>query len=244
MQPRPGAHALTVICKATFALRPGESPLANTQEGIGESDLCPFKRRADVLFSGHAHAPEGPKAHALLARLIVGALDKAIEVRADKAWAAVGLGPIAPTWPSRTAMLGRHAATWDHRAWNTRPLPEDVDGAFFNAAPPDQQLADLIGDEIIVLEHLSPLYPRLETRLARVVPRATVRREDGAAQEVRLRCDTLSIDGDRAIASLVFRGVVLLSHPAEPGVVTFTAEGAAVSPKPEGSMRLRTCRTL
>lgn len=228
-QPRPGAHALTVICKATFSLLPGESPLAHTQEAIGESDLCPFKRRADVLFLGRSHALPGRSTHALRGRLIVGALDKAIAIRADSAPAAVGLGPLAPTSPSRTALLGRHAATWDHQAWNTQPLPEDMDGAFFNTAPLDQQLAELTGNESIVLEHLVPFYPRLETRLAPVVPRATVQRGDSAAQEVRLRCDTLSIDGDRAIASLVFRGVVLLSRPAEPGVVTFTVEWAAAT---------------
>jgi hypothetical protein len=239
-QPRPGAHALTVICKATFELQPGASPLAAEQEAPWErdvyreedpgrslraaSDLAPFKRRADVLVMGHARPPQGGMAQALVARVAVGSLQKAIEVRAERAWAVTGLGPVAPTWPARTAMLGRHAATWDHQAWNMRPLPEDVDGAFFNAAPVDQQMAELTGEETIVLEHLHPRHARLTTRLARVVPKALVRREEAPLQEVRLRCDTLTIDADRGLAMLVWRGVVVLSHAAERGVVAVAAE--------------------
>ncbi|UQA63242.1 DUF2169 family type VI secretion system accessory protein [Polyangium aurulentum] len=240
-QPRPGAHALTVICKATFELRPGSSPLAPEQEAPYErdihrdddpgrslrtaTDLVPFKRRADVLVLGHARPPRGVPAPTFVARVVVGMLEKTVEVRADRAWAAMDLGPIAPTWPARTALLGRHAATWDHLAWNTRPVPEDVDGAFFNVAPVDQQLTELTGEERIVLEHLHPHHAKLETRLARVVPKASVKREKAALQEVRLRCDTLTIDADRGLAMLVWRGVVVLAHPAERGVVAVTAQG-------------------
>lgn len=61
-QPRQGAHALTVICKATFDLEPGESPLNATQEPVWEatsaaSDMAPFKRRADVFVVGRAYPP-------------------------------------------------------------------------------------------------------------------------------------------------------------------------------------------
>ncbi|KYF75455.1 hypothetical protein BE11_26225 [Sorangium cellulosum] len=121
-------------------------------------------------------------------------------------------------------MLGRHAATWDHRAWNTRPLPEDVDGAFFNTASTDQQLPEIAGDEQIVLELLHPRYARLATRLSRVVPRALVQRKNKPSQELRLRCDTLTIDADRGLAMLVWRGVVMLAHPGEDGRVAVTAE--------------------
>ena len=54
-----GDRTLTVVAKATYTLRPGESPLAAAQDEIHESDgywnydaasdLVPFKRRADVL---------------------------------------------------------------------------------------------------------------------------------------------------------------------------------------------------
>jgi hypothetical protein len=65
---------LTVVCKATFTLKPGESPLSATQEPVctadvmwegdrgslrAASDLVPFKRRVDGVVVGHAHAPQG-----------------------------------------------------------------------------------------------------------------------------------------------------------------------------------------
>ena len=70
---RPGAHVLTVVCKATYELAPVESPLAAEQEYPNKDenhwnddpgpqpplagDLIPFKPRADVLLVGHAFAP-------------------------------------------------------------------------------------------------------------------------------------------------------------------------------------------
>src|SRR5262249_22255840 len=155
--------------------QPGESRLAEEQDAlstfdiyaddkrcrlIAASDMSPFKRRADILFYGYAYAPSGPPTPSIVARLIVGKLDKSIEVHADggsnpqHGSSTADFGPIAPTSSSRTALLGRHARTWDPQTWNTRPLPDDIDGAFFNAAPLDQQLPELTGDETIVLEHL------------------------------------------------------------------------------------------
>ncbi|WP_437588942.1 DUF2169 family type VI secretion system accessory protein [Sorangium sp. So ce1000] len=252
--PRAGATALTLLCKATFALRPGRSRLAAEQDALSTldtyaddarailitaSDMCLFKRRADVLFHGHAYAPSGHRAPSIVARLVVGKLDKSIEVHADRGWngqqgwPVANFKAVAPTSPLRAALLGRHTKAWDPQTWNTRPLPDDFDGAFFNAAPVDQQMPELTGDEIIVLEHLSPVYPRLVTRLSRVVTRAAVQRENRDVEQVRLRCDTLSIDGDRGVASLVFRGLVPLSHPDEPGLVTITAEAEEAPPEEE-----------
>ncbi|CAN98318.1 hypothetical protein predicted by Glimmer/Critica [Sorangium cellulosum So ce56] len=257
--PRAGATALTLLCKATFELRPGRSRLAAEQDALSTldtyaddartilitaSDMCPFKRRADVLFNGHAYAPSGHQAPSIVVRLIVGKLDKSIEVHADRGWngqqrwSVVDFRPVAPSSPLRAALLGRHAKAWDPQTWNTRPLPDDFDGAFFNAAPVDQQIPELTGDEIIALEHLSPVHPRLVTRLSRIVPRASVQRENRDLELVRLRCDTLSIDGDRGVASLVFRGLVPLSHPDEPGLVTITTE-AEKDPQEEGNIDAR-----
>ncbi|WP_437539008.1 DUF2169 domain-containing protein [Sorangium sp. So ce726] len=97
-QPRHGSFALTVVCKATFELRPELSPLAATQEPVVEADvytgeggalalaseLVPFKARPEVLVSGHAYAPEGRPVPSLVARLAVGDIDKAIQVVGDR----------------------------------------------------------------------------------------------------------------------------------------------------------------
>lgn len=233
-QPRLGAHALTVICKATFELQPGESPLSTTQEIVWNaagpaSDLVPFKRGADVFVVGRAYPPDQKTVGvvaSLVARFGVGGFQKTVEVRSDRGWALEAFTPVAPIAPLRTALLGRYAASWDHQGWAERPLPEDFNGAYFNAAPVDQQLAELVGDERLLLEHLHPLHARLETKLARVVPQVTVRRTGKPEDKLRMRCDTLAINTDRRIAMLVWRGVVLLEHAAEDGFVAVRVEGA------------------
>jgi hypothetical protein len=99
-QPRPRAFALTVACKATFHLAPGECSLASEQEDVNEhdnhwddddarslysaSDLAPFKSRFEVLVVGHAFAPGGHPTRSLTARLAVGDVDKSIEVFCDR----------------------------------------------------------------------------------------------------------------------------------------------------------------
>src|SRR5689334_3113398 len=97
-QPRAGAWALTVVCKATFRLEPGECRLAALQEApieddvYGEtggslrapSDLAPMKPRADVILVGHAFTPGRQPARSLRARLTVAEIDKAIDVWCDR----------------------------------------------------------------------------------------------------------------------------------------------------------------
>src|SRR5262245_56467957 len=95
-QPRAGAFSLTVVCKATFLLRPGESQLAQTQEPLTKadepwsgdptrslwaaSDIAPLKPRADVMLVGHAFAPGQVPVRSLRVRLNVGEIDKTIEI--------------------------------------------------------------------------------------------------------------------------------------------------------------------
>ncbi|MEP7121368.1 MAG: DUF2169 domain-containing protein [Byssovorax sp.] len=105
--PRAGAAALTVICKATFHLRPGESPLAAEQDLPNEEenhwnddpsrslcspcDLIPRKPRADVLLVGNAFAPGLSSVRSLVARLIVGGIDKSISVFGERTFTRDGL---------------------------------------------------------------------------------------------------------------------------------------------------------
>ncbi|MEP7120467.1 MAG: DUF2169 domain-containing protein [Byssovorax sp.] len=304
-QPRPGTFLLTVVCKATFELLPGVSVLAADQDPPNEtddhwndddarslhaaSDLVPFKRGADVVLVGHAYAPRMEPVASLTARLVVGELDKAIDVYADRAWTAhgelrdaaqftrmplryeragggpetwnpvgvradarpdlsghvaipnlqppgsslirageavppVGFGPIAVGWPGRGEQLIRSAGGWDPRKWSEQPLPVDIDAGLFNVAPVDQQVSEIRSDATITLENLDADHARLVTRLPGVVPHAVIERPGASAQEVRLRCDTLCIDTDRRVCTLVWRGLVVLSRADEPGRVTITAD--------------------
>ncbi len=138
--------------------------------------------------------------------------------------APVGFGPIAPSWPGRAAKLGRHHGYFADRSWRQRPLPETIDTSFFNAAPPDQQAAELRDDERIVLENLHREHPQLVTMLPGLHPRAFVESGGAVRQEIKMRCDTLWIDTDRSICTLTWRGILPLSRADEPGRVVILLE--------------------
>ncbi|MGK3990616.1 DUF2169 domain-containing protein [Sorangium sp. So ce136] len=137
----------------------------------------------------------------------------------------VGFGPIAPSWPERARKLVNRTA-WSERDWHRLPMPEDLDTGWFNAAPVDQQIEVIRGDERLVLENLHREHARLETALAGLRARACVDRGDGGeAREIQMICDTLWIDTDRAVYTLTWRGVVPLQTPEQPGrILVATAE--------------------
>lgn len=288
----PANRILTIVCKATFTLCPGESPLSPVQQPLNSedvhlenepgrsmeapSDLVPFKARADVLLVGFAFAPRGEPVKSLVVRLVVGEIDKAFEVFGERAWgmdgalgegsrfthmslryeragggaetanpvgvnteihgaghlpnlqpvgfipsrrgeiiAPVGFGPLSGTWPGRREGLGRLGALPER--WDLAPLPAEIDPAYFNCAPRDQQVERLREDERLVLENLHPQHPHLVTSLPRVRPRAFADRGDGL-QEVPLAADTLWIDTGAGICTLTWRGYVE-SPPANGNVV-------------------------
>jgi hypothetical protein len=119
---------------------------------------------------------------------------------------ATGFGPVSPALRGQVDGAGLE---WAYRLQG--PPPEGFDFAFFNAAPPDQQLDRIPAGTSIRLEHLSREAPVLETRLPELSPRAFVAGAGGGRlREVDLRCDTLLIDADRGLAVLSFRGSLLV----------------------------------
>jgi hypothetical protein len=121
-------------------------------------------------------------------------------------------GPISPDWPSRRRLL----ATVDRRALeaSVAEIPDDFDWRYFQAAPPDQQLDVLRGDEWIVLDGLHPTLPRVQTRLPSVVAAARVQAAGTSrhgAEPLTLVADTLAIDGDRQTCEVVWRGSLPLA---------------------------------
>lgn len=143
--------------------------------------------------------------------------------KVDGYWGPVGLGPIAPHWPSRRLRLGR--AELQH-VLEAKLLPEDI--GFWNAAPEDQWLDEIRPDEPLVLEHLHPEHPRLWTRLPGVRPHAVIRRPARPDVELPLVADTLWIDTVRGVVGVTWRGT-LSSPPGEAGQVIVTA-GAPSEP--------------
>jgi len=105
-QPARGRHSLTVVCKATYDLAPGLSTLSQSQEHLCEedehwnddasrslrspSDRVPFKARGDVLLVGRAFAPRGEPVTSLIARMVIGDVDKSIEVTGDRSFTREG----------------------------------------------------------------------------------------------------------------------------------------------------------
>jgi len=146
-----------------------------------------------------------------------------VATRADT-FTPIGYGPIAPNWPGRTQWLGRHAASFSSADWEKKPLPEGFDPRYFQSAPPDQQVQEIRPDERIVLEFLHVEYARLVPPLPGLRPRVMVDRATGEHESVPLVADTLWIDTDRGICTVVWRGRIGLRHPQEAGRITITLD--------------------
>jgi hypothetical protein len=138
--------------------------------------------------------------------------------------APIGFGPIAASWPERLAKLGPLAGAWPTDRWNERPIPEGLNPTFFNAAPADQELEALLDRQLIILENLHPEHPRLVTSLPGLRPKALIERPGAAPEALEITADTLWIDTDRALCTVVWRGQVLLKHRAEAGQVVWRGQ--------------------
>lgn len=123
----------------------------------------------------------------------------------DDASGPAGFGPLSPRWAGRRRLLRQLDPSLLDAA--VPELPDAFAWSYFQAAPPDQRCPFLVGDEWIVLDNLWRGLARIETRLPGA--RGAARLYDGAQHmEVPLVADTLTIDGERGVASLVWRGNV------------------------------------
>ena len=103
-QPSPGATTLTVICKATFTLEPGESPLAAEQQPITAEDRVASKVSAGIVLVGpgfpHGDRPgRAPSAH-----VVVGDVDSKLEIQAETPFDEE-LGPLTVLRPDERLLL-------------------------------------------------------------------------------------------------------------------------------------------
>jgi hypothetical protein len=126
--------------------------------------------------------------------------------------AAVGFGPITPTWRPRRKLLDEPGLFWAYGVASANgsagPAPAGFNFEFFNAAPRDQQIDMLRAGAVIELDHLSRTHPRLTTHLPAIRPQVfRIDPRTGRSEEIILRCDTLWIDTDRGVAVLTFRGL-------------------------------------
>jgi hypothetical protein len=112
-QAQSGAWTLSVCVRGTFALVNGrEAVLADLQE---PSDLVPYKPRVDVVLVGSAFAPHQEPVEALVAKLSLGGLDKALGVIGDRVWIEGPDGPEpSAARPFRSMPLGHERAARAH----------------------------------------------------------------------------------------------------------------------------------
>ncbi|HEY4120253.1 MAG TPA: pentapeptide repeat-containing protein [Byssovorax sp.] len=121
-----------------------------------------------------------------------------------------GFGPIAPTWAPRAAPMRSFDAA--PREGDAIVLAADAPFDALHAAPGDQRLEAIRGDEWIVLDGLHAVHARVQTQLpfARAVARFVRVDRPGPLEEVPLRADTLTIDAEALVASIVWRGHVVV----------------------------------
>ncbi len=98
-----GKTVLTIIVKGTFDMIPNKTAISTSEQipvafgdeyydesGEGsvkfESDVAPFKPRADIVLVGRAYAPKGALARALDVSLRVGNIRRVIRVYGDRQW--------------------------------------------------------------------------------------------------------------------------------------------------------------
>lgn len=131
-QEQPEQWTLTLVCKITYSLVPGTATVAHEQEAINEqdnhwdddlersvyapSDHAPYKPRPEVLLVGSTFAPRGEPVRSLFARLIVGSVDKSVEVFGSR-W--LSIDGVLTEGPRFTKMALRYErARGGEGSWN------------------------------------------------------------------------------------------------------------------------------
>ncbi|EYF00524.1 Hypothetical protein CAP_0506 [Chondromyces apiculatus DSM 436] len=125
-----------------------------------------------------------------------------------------GFGPVSRGWPARRKLAGGI----DRRALDAPliELPTTFDWTYFQAAPPDQRVEHLAGDEWVELEGMHPDLPNVQSCLpgAHAEARVTVAGQPWGGNVV-FRADTLRIDADTGRCALVWRAVLPLRTEEE-----------------------------
>ena len=121
----------------------------------------------------------------------------------------VGFGPIAAAWPARARRLGAS----NPRTLSARipVLPDEIDWRYYSAAPADQVMEHLQGDEWIVLENLVDDCPTARMQLPNAHAEARIFGL-GPAPIVKMLADNLHLDLDRGVGSVTWRGSFEIAH--------------------------------
>lgn len=130
-----GQWTLTIVCKATFSLRPGLSPVMRESEPIFEADRCdagglrapsdlaPVKEQVDVVVVGNAFAPPGRAVTSVVARVAVSTVDKSIRVVGPRT--VMHDGSIRDGAPWSEIAIGYDRAAGGEGTWNPIGIAHD-----------------------------------------------------------------------------------------------------------------------
>lgn len=245
-----GQLHLTAVVKATFALAPegrmtllAPDPIVHDEvpdpAGLGlraAGDLAPRLGQTDLLVTGHAEVPprfSAPELRVWLGMVRDGAvkvdrsleLDASVRVGAARAHVHIhGAGPISREWPRRSQLLG--AIDPQRLRGPLLDIPDQLDWGYFQAAPAEQRMELLRGDEWLVLGGIFAGRPRFRTQLPEARGVARVYRRGlappRAGEPIELVADTLQVDVDRRCASILWRGDTLVDE-AELGALHVVA---------------------
>jgi uncharacterized protein YjbI with pentapeptide repeats len=128
---------------------------------------------------------------------------------------AAGLGPVPASWPARRDALG--GADPSVLAAQVPSLRAGIDFAYFNAAPAEQQLPSLRGDEQVLMSGLHPKLGEITWRLPGLRAHAQLELR-GVKRAVPLEVDTLWIEGETLRATLTWRGAIALDAAEVPAL--------------------------
>ena len=127
----------------------------------------------------------------------------------DGKYKPMSFGPIGRNWLPRSGYAGTYDKKWQAEVFPF--LPEDFDDRYFNAAPEDQQLSELVGGEQVVLANLThpALTPsgRIEFHLPALALNVTLTPQKGSAERIAARVDTLVIEPDKQRFTILWRVV-------------------------------------
>ncbi len=227
-----GQVYLTLVIKASFvlsadepmslitpdALCPDEQPSPQGRGLYTGGDMAPYLGQAEYWMVGHARG--GPASADGSLRVHVGVMrDRALIYEKNLSlsrdfWVEEaggfflgGWGPISRHWPARARYLGPAKVLMSNDG--CLEIPDELDTAYFQSSSPDQRLPPLRGDEWLLMRNVFRSEECLRTRLPSVWGAARIFSNSGGSSggsPVRMILDTLQIDTDRRVASLLWRG--------------------------------------
>jgi hypothetical protein len=176
----------------------GTVPDENSEKGPAVFDANPIGRGFDPQ-ARWADGTPGPQTEEL---------NKPIK-NTHSPYTPMGFGPLGRHWQPRASFAGTYDDRWQAERFPF--LPADFDARYFQAAPTDQQVPQITGDEAVRLMHLTPasLTPTglLDFALPNLSLPVVLRGKKAGTEEIKARVDTLLFEPDLQRFSVTWRVV-------------------------------------